>query len=193
MLAVFESSVEDHQRGYPRLAAFVSSSRDFVMFRCFATLHARIVLHKQDELAELEERLVELDRRETTAYFLTSRRSDGNAERGQLLREIEQKLAEYNDLIESYYRHVERPRPRDVTYDSVFNWVHGNKPLAEAESSFLDNRTDLRCPELPHDYGGLDAALENWSAMVHFGGYSWGKFITLPVRRNSPVRWRHWK
>ena len=88
--------METFPRGYPRLAAFINSDRDFVMFRCFGRLHARILLHKQDELCELEQRLEAIDKDEATLYLLSTRRQDTNIERRNILRELEEKLKEYS-------------------------------------------------------------------------------------------------
>jgi len=52
---------DDHPRGYPALARFIGSDKDFFVFRRFNTLSARNLLFLQGELIELEERLQELD------------------------------------------------------------------------------------------------------------------------------------
>jgi hypothetical protein len=72
------------------------------MFRFFGRLHARILLHNQDQLIELEQKLDQLDRDETTPYFLASRRDDMNIKRQKILAEIEQKLKEYSKSGTSY-------------------------------------------------------------------------------------------
>lgn len=69
------------------------------MFRCFARLHARVLLHKQDELAEMEQRLDQLDQidSQVDSYrLLTNRHRSGDTERRALLSEIETKLNEYS-------------------------------------------------------------------------------------------------
>ena len=58
-------------------------------------MHARVLLQKQDELAEIEQRLNELDDNDVTAFFLNSRRLDGNDTRQALLDELAPKLKEY--------------------------------------------------------------------------------------------------
>lgn len=72
------------------------------MFRSFGRLHARVLLHKQDELVQLEQRLDQLDQRtsETDPYVLTSnrRQSMSTAERQALLGEVEVKLREYGNV-----------------------------------------------------------------------------------------------
>lgn len=65
------------------------------MFRRFGQLHARVLLHKQDAISQLEQRLNGLDNEETNAFFLNSGRGDQNAARLALLAEIESTLLEY--------------------------------------------------------------------------------------------------
>jgi hypothetical protein len=69
------------------------------MFRSFTRLHARVLLHKQDELAELEQRLDQLDQKDSKVdsyRLLTNRHSSGDTERRALLNEIERKLNEFS-------------------------------------------------------------------------------------------------
>jgi hypothetical protein len=91
--------VESFPRGYPSLSAFLASDRDFAMFRSFSRLHTRVLLRRQDELVQLEQRLDQLDRREseTDPYFLTTNRryNSATAERQALLSEVEAKLQGY--------------------------------------------------------------------------------------------------
>lgn len=69
------------------------------MFRRFGRLHARVLLYKQDELVEIENRLAQLDGDENTEFFLCTRRQDRNSERQALVLEAERKLEEYSKNI----------------------------------------------------------------------------------------------
>ena len=93
--------VESYRAGYPRFGAFLQSDRKFVVFRRFGQLHARVLLHKQDVITELEQRLNSFDDEETNAFFLNSRREDKNAERLLILTNLESKLQEYGLLLAS--------------------------------------------------------------------------------------------
>lgn len=58
-----------------------------------------MLLHKQDELADLEQKLDELDRAESAAnpfHLTTNRRGDANPERQALLGVVEGKLKDYS-------------------------------------------------------------------------------------------------
>ncbi|OTA84864.1 hypothetical protein M434DRAFT_36269 [Hypoxylon sp. CO27-5] len=153
--------IDSFRRGYPRLSAFVDSDRNFVMFRCFGRLHARILLHRQADLIEMESRLEQIDLEEKTEYFLACSREDPSVERRELFNRAEKKLAEYNRLLESYYRNIERQRPDELHIKSVSNWMDGTKPLVETESTFLDDWDDLRSPRNPADHSGMDVFLGN--------------------------------
>src|SRR5580692_11200109 len=55
--------VENSPQGYPRLAAFLSSDENFMIYRSFGFLHARVLLHRQDELRIMERDLDQMDQR----------------------------------------------------------------------------------------------------------------------------------
>lgn len=59
----------------------------------------RVLLHKQDVISELEQRLNALDNEETNAFFLSSRRKDQNTGRLSVLADLESKLLEYGLLL----------------------------------------------------------------------------------------------
>jgi hypothetical protein len=93
-----------HPRGYPSLANFISSDRDFFVFRRFNNLAARNLLYLQDELIELEEKLNAIDLAELKGggqrelWNLHSRREDNNLDRRKLMAEMGQKLRAYRLL-----------------------------------------------------------------------------------------------
>lgn len=65
------------------------------MFRRFTRLRARLLLSKQDQLTLLENQLDKVDREEESPMFLGSSRLDRNAQRKEILSQIESKLQEY--------------------------------------------------------------------------------------------------
>lgn len=94
-------SVEQYPRGYPRLAALQSSDNDFIMFRRFATVHTRCLLLTQDYLCELKAELDEIDEKERTQLFLSSRKHDNNTERQLVLEKLKKTLREYGQTNQS--------------------------------------------------------------------------------------------
>ena len=93
--------------GYPRVAAYMDSDENFMIYRRFGFLHSRILLNKQDELREIEQRLDDLDEIDSTesnasALCLQSRGKDEartdierKHSRQELLRMSEEKLCQY--------------------------------------------------------------------------------------------------
>jgi hypothetical protein len=68
--------VENHPRGYPRLAAFLDSDIDGRIYRRFGYLRNYLLLHRQDEISALEEEMNALDKQHERddPYRLCSRR-----------------------------------------------------------------------------------------------------------------------
>lgn len=92
--------IDYHPMGYPRLGAFINSDENFLMCRRYGLLHTRVMLYRQDELRELEEKLLGLDAEDEdeNPRMLNSRVRDDrreNQERRKLILEIDEKLKEY--------------------------------------------------------------------------------------------------
>ena len=88
--------VERYGIGYPRFTALMSMSRQSQVFRKFRMLRLRMLLYRQDEVVELEERLQEVeDDGEDTDLFRGNRRLDRNKERKSILKQLDKKLAAY--------------------------------------------------------------------------------------------------
>jgi hypothetical protein len=98
-LALILSQVEECPKGYPQLAAFLDSDENFMLYRRFGFLQARLLLYKQDELSRLEFRLDELDKKhaDENPQLLESRRNDDilDKKRKALLTEVEEKFKGY--------------------------------------------------------------------------------------------------
>ncbi|RBR15533.1 hypothetical protein FVER53590_25999 [Fusarium verticillioides] len=171
--------IDEYPRGYPSLSAFLSGDREFTMFRSFTRLHARVLLHKQDELAELEQRLDQLDQKDSKVdsyRLLTNRHSSGDTERRGLLTEIERKLNEFNNLLESLLAHLERPEPDESQIKSVRNWVDGKRPVVYSETTFLNDRRYIceigRSESQTHqslETGSCLTCPDNCTGCYHFG------------------------
>ena len=131
------------------------------LYRRFTSLNHRLLLHLQDELAELEEELAYLDGLDTaqrthpssTAGRLVirpaSRReasltgSELEWRRGDVMGRISAKLHLYNDTLASFQKteHLAKAKEEDV--EVYGEYLAAKRPLIEAESSFLDHREDL--------------------------------------------------
>ncbi|KAL9121480.1 MAG: hypothetical protein Q9187_001958 [Circinaria calcarea] len=54
--------MDEYLPGYGKLAAIEDCDPNFLIYRKFGWLHNRVLLHYQDELAEYEEQLEDIDR-----------------------------------------------------------------------------------------------------------------------------------
>jgi hypothetical protein len=99
-------AVKDCPKGYPLLAAFLDSDDNFMIYRRFGYLQARLLLEKQEELRRLEEDLDILDGREQERWkdahardnplkSLKNGKKDKASERRVLIRKIEKKFRGY--------------------------------------------------------------------------------------------------
>lgn len=109
------SRIDGHPEGYPQLAAFIDSDENFLMCRRFGWLNSRVLLYRQDELAKLEETLIDMDDEDITykgGLTLKSRKEDDDREdieeqysRSTLINQIDTKLKEYREFSPLYHRH----------------------------------------------------------------------------------------
>ncbi|KAI9740264.1 MAG: hypothetical protein M1834_004842 [Cirrosporium novae-zelandiae] len=180
--------IDSHPLGYPRLAAFINSDDNFMMCRRFGFLHTRVLLYRQDELRELEDKLVRLDKADEEEYpiKLKSREMDEAHEpcdRKDLIQEIDDKLKQYDELVVRCKTFASLKKTRDRDYNSLKFWISNNKPLAREESEFIN------CDE---DFISLAEAPEG----VWFDGFIEDCLEKLPCRQltkllfSSPAQWR---
>jgi hypothetical protein len=81
--------------GYPSLAAFQSSDEAFSIYRRYSYLQSRLLLEKQDQLRELEDRLDGHDEQDVSSYTRKGLDPDQASARHELLKEIENALISY--------------------------------------------------------------------------------------------------
>lgn len=93
--------VEECPEGYPELAAFLDSDENFMLYRRFGFVQARVLLEKQDELRLLEERLDDLDkamrRKDEDSLRTRDLSEEDGRPRKELLGKIETKSCEYGN------------------------------------------------------------------------------------------------
>ncbi|KAI4157687.1 MAG: hypothetical protein LQ342_008092 [Letrouitia transgressa] len=113
------STVDSHPKGYPRQAAFADSDECFMIYRRFGFVHARLLLRRQDELRELEDKLIDLDIRDSKNFnrerCLKCREEDDDnpdsnnpwrESRGSILDKMEDKTLKYGVFLIEF---VSRP------------------------------------------------------------------------------------
>jgi hypothetical protein len=89
---------DTYPRGYPELAAFITSDPEISIFRRFGYLHLRQLLYLQDELTLLEQQLHHIDVTERAEINNMSWRHDTNEERRKLMSQIRTLLLEYGTV-----------------------------------------------------------------------------------------------
>ena len=140
----------------------MSACDSYFICRRFSHLRARLLLQKQDQIAVLEHSLEQLDQEEPCTLFLGQTRGTGNLQRGELLSEIDSRLADYgkygknvkqtfleSDIAQTddfvwrarFMLHIDSARPRDI--ESLQNWINGTGCIARAETSYLARQQDL--------------------------------------------------
>jgi hypothetical protein len=90
--------------GYKKYSWFLASDDDFLIFRRFGTLNARVLLMLQDELTVAEEKLKALDEQYSlkdaprlhNGSFRVEQGEEKQQEQGKLLLEIKDKVSEYS-------------------------------------------------------------------------------------------------
>ncbi|RDW91668.1 hypothetical protein BP5796_02833 [Coleophoma crateriformis] len=157
-------------KGYPRLAAFLDSDENFMLYRRFGYLQARILLYKQDELRSLEQELDHLDKldAEIRPKRLRSReRDDGdNQERRNLILKISDLWKEYAELLKTARELTSFNRPASRDYESVTNHFNQTSPLCFTES-YIYHKEDIITIKPGRETAWLDAIVEKILQKLH--------------------------
>jgi hypothetical protein len=167
-------TVDDHPLGYPRLAALLNSDENFLVCRKYGWLHSRILLYRQDELRELEQELLCMDKaadqqgKDTTTLKCRERDERFSPERKQLINEIDAKLKEYNDIVQRTRSFATLQRATQRNYQSVWNWIFHSGPLVPKEKATFDKDRDFVAVVDAKEGSWFDGRVEN--ALTNFGG-----------------------
>lgn len=144
-------TIESRPRGYPQLAAYVSADIDGRLYRRFGYLRNRLLLHKQDEIIELEEELAKLDDddakgEDVDSYRLVSRRfdeEDADCKRRKLLDRLHGCLKEYDELLLREHEVMSLKQPTKKEHRSYFNYIFNEKPVCREEYQFIYREDDF--------------------------------------------------
>ena len=131
------------------------------LYRRFASLNHRLLLHLQDELSELEEELAYLDGLDTAqrthassapgrlVIRPASRReaaltgSELEWRRGDVMGRISAKLHLYNETLASFQKTEALAKAKEEDIEQYGEYLATKRPLIEAESNFIDHVEDL--------------------------------------------------
>ncbi|KAF2466510.1 uncharacterized protein BDR25DRAFT_237165 [Lindgomyces ingoldianus] len=163
--------LENTPNGFPRLAAFQSSEANFSLYRSFSYLHSRVLLDLQDEITTLEKELDEVDwddfdeepdRLRSREIDVTKAAGEGDARnRRVILREIKNKLMEYDDVLIKARSLEAFQKPSDRNYRSVRRYHHNDKPLMDAEMDSIRSKEDIVSLANGREWAKFDGSVEN--------------------------------
>ena len=169
-------------RGYPELATFLDSDENFMVYRRFGYVQARLLLEKQEQLRLLEEKLDKLDKQHTTdeedAEALCTMDIDPEfkADRDDLMAKVERAFNEYGkncptnsqtnlsyplaDLLLKAQSMIALGKPTSSEYRSVENYIDNEKPLVPDEAKSYYCKEDLISLRPGREHAWLDATIE---------------------------------
>ncbi|CAI6331467.1 unnamed protein product [Periconia digitata] len=164
--------IDHHPQGYPRLAAFMNSDENFLICRQYGNLHNRVLLYRQDELRELESELFEMDKKAlaTDELQLGSRTREERCspERRGLINRIDEKLREYNDIVQRTRSFATLQKATERNYRSVKNWMDMEGPLVQEEAATFKKDRDFVAVVDAKEGSWFDGRVE--TALTKFGG-----------------------
>lgn len=118
----FTAPVQDYPRGFPQISRFLDSDDAFMVYRRFGTVYSRLLLSKQDEMSNMEDLLLAMDKTDrdnNNEQYLKSRQKDINrgndipsAWQGQSRIQLIEKLEK---LALEYGKHIPQPSPELLT------------------------------------------------------------------------------
>lgn len=163
--------MDNTPNGYPRLAAFQSSESNFSLYRSFTYLHSRVLLDLQDEIANLEKELDEIDwddfdeepdRLRSREIDVAKASDEGDVRnRRAILKEIRTKLMEYDEVMIKARTLDSFQKPSDRNYRSVRRFHHNHKPLMDAETESIRSKEDtVSLRNSGREGGSFDGGLE---------------------------------
>ncbi|KAF2851284.1 hypothetical protein T440DRAFT_423575 [Plenodomus tracheiphilus IPT5] len=163
-------TLEDTAEGYPRLAAFQSSEANFSLYRSFTYLHSRVLLDLQDEITTLENELDEIDQRDSVdnPQRLRCREIDeevastegASRTRRVILKEIREKLQEYDKILIRSRTLESFQKPSDRNYRSVRRYHHHKQPLVDAETDSIRTKEDIISLHSGREWASFDGGVE---------------------------------
>ena len=166
-------AVEECPKGYPRLAAFLSSETSFSLYRGFSYARSRVLLDLQAQITQLERELDRLDcfdsqngdggqrRLHSRATDINKPRVDGERPRKEVLRDLQEKLGEYDELLIKTREIASFQRPSSRDYRSVRTWFYNIKPLVQREAQFISQKEDIISIRSGREWSSFDGWIES--------------------------------
>ncbi|KAI0111025.1 hypothetical protein F4776DRAFT_357952 [Hypoxylon sp. NC0597] len=139
--AIIKRTLDDYRHGYPHLGAFLALDQNYLIFRRFGYLQARVLLNIQDQLREYEDKLVLLEK-ECEDYGVQSREADDQHswKRIELLQKIENKLERYTTFMKNASWFSLREAPSETNFNIIDNYFGTYAPIVENEMYYLHKK-----------------------------------------------------
>ncbi|KAI8932735.1 hypothetical protein NX059_010226 [Plenodomus lindquistii] len=167
-------TLEECPNGYPRLAAFNGSEQNFMMYRSFSCVHARLLLRHQASIQALETELDTLDRSHDETAGGRARlvswdndvgacedeKAEGIRTRDDILEDLRIQVNQYDELLIKARELVGFQRPSSRDYRSVLNWFHNVRPVAEEDQEYLSWKEDIVTLRHGREWAGFDGLVE---------------------------------
>lgn len=163
--------------GYPRLAAFNASEQNFMLYRGFSYVHARLLLDLQTRISILERELDDFDNEDDTedqrlrlqcweedieaAREMVSETGTRQRTRRDVLEELHEQVSKYDELLIKARELVSFQRPTDRDYRSVRTWLHNLRPIVEQEEGYIELREDIVSLRHGREWAGFDGMIES--------------------------------
>lgn len=119
------------------------------LYRRFGLVRNRLLLCKQDRIAELDHKLRSVDKFDEREHpeKLWSRRhgqdSKDDSQRLQVFEQLESELKEYDALLLREHAIASIPSPTRRNHRTIFDWVYNNKPVVREEYQYLYEDEDF--------------------------------------------------
>ncbi|OCK93309.1 uncharacterized protein K441DRAFT_142941 [Cenococcum geophilum 1.58] len=169
---VITRTLEDCPKGYPKLAAFLSSEHNFSLYRGFSYLHSRVLLDLQDEISTLEKELDTADIFDSANGHenrLSSRRRDqvdaqntaAERSRRHILSDVRAKLVDYDEILCKARELAAFQKPSDRDYGSVRTWFYNVAPVVQAEERWIKRKEDIVTLHHGREWSSFDGLVES--------------------------------
>ncbi|KAH8795027.1 hypothetical protein F5882DRAFT_40412 [Hyaloscypha sp. PMI_1271] len=163
---------DNYPDGWPRVAAFLESSDSFGNYRKFGHCHARLLIDQMSTITEMEQELLELDRKdaaggEATDWRLKNRnhKKGPDTKKRDLQENMKKELLTYVPLLLNYQKLKSLDQTPARDHDSVFKWLWTWKPLDTPEFAWIFHPQDF-VSLVPPRQSGLEnfilRYLDNW-------------------------------
>ncbi|KAL2064320.1 hypothetical protein VTL71DRAFT_4814 [Oculimacula yallundae] len=182
--------IDKTPEGYPRVAAFLTSDHHLMLYRGFNYLQSRLLLHKQDELRELEDSMDIMDQVDESDHAdrLMSREEDDkqDGKRKALFDLAESTFNEYVATLLLNAREISNfHSPRARSYKAVKDYFDVTKPNRKHECHIY-HKEDILCLQKGRLDSWLDARIEKFLSKHNWRLLRFVLSTTDQIKKSDP-------